>query len=141
MILTAIGVYGLADKYEVDTLRVCALGQIPSPSLTANPYFSGTAKLDDVSNIVKAHYSQCVRGNCAMGRKICLSIIKWMPEIAKSNVFALRAEKYPALAIDMYFAGRDNHGKLWETRQETSGSFREDLERMRQTRTFHGANH
>jgi hypothetical protein len=111
--LTAIGVYGLADKYEIITLRACALDQLPSPAFDRDMYYKAAIKSDDVANIVKAHYGQCVQGNCAMGRKICLSIIRHAPAIAKCSALAGWAHEHPALAIDMYFAGRENGGKIW----------------------------
>jgi hypothetical protein len=110
--LTAIGVYSLADKYEIEGLRACAIDQIPSPSSPSNPYL-GAATLSDMSEVINTHYSKCIQSNCAMGRKLCLSIIKWMPEIAKLDSFIDLAKADPNLAMDMYFAGCENSGKLW----------------------------
>jgi hypothetical protein len=112
-LLIAIGVYSLADKYDIDTLRACALDQLPSPIYERKIYYAAPIKSNDVSNIVKAHYSQCVQGNCAMGRKICLLIISHAPAIAKGHTFEIWAQEHPALAMDMYFAGRENNGKIW----------------------------
>jgi hypothetical protein len=111
--LTAIGVYGLAEKYEIVTLCACALDQLPSPACSRDEYYNAAIKSDDVANVVKAHYGQCVQGNCAMGRKICLLIIRHAPAIAKCSALAGLAHEHPALAIDMYFAGRENNGKMW----------------------------
>jgi hypothetical protein len=110
--LTAIGVYSLADKYAIEGLRACAVDQIPSLSSPSNPY-PGAGTPSNISEVIKAHYSNCVQNDCAMGRKLCLSIIKWMPKIAKLQSFIDLAKANPNLAMDLYFAGCENAGKLW----------------------------
>lgn len=110
--LTAIGVYALADKYDVDGLRTLALEQIPDP-ITKNMFKRANNPNLEIKKVIEAHYKQCVLGDCALGRRICLAVIMGGPSIAKGTDFELLAKKYPALAIDMYHAGRANDGKLW----------------------------
>jgi hypothetical protein len=110
--LTAIGVHSLVDKLEVEGLRVCAIDQISSLYSPSNAY-QGAAALSDMSEVINAHYVKCVQNNYAMGRKHCLSIIKWMPGIAKLESLIDLAKSNPNLAMDMYFADCENDGKLW----------------------------
>jgi hypothetical protein len=110
--LTTIGVHSLVDKYEVEGLRAHAIDQISSLISPSNAC-QGAAALSDISEVINAHYSKCVQSNYAMGRKICLSIIKWMPRIAKLESLIDLAKGNPNLAMDMYFADCENDGKLW----------------------------
>jgi hypothetical protein len=111
--LTAIGVYGLADKYEIEGLRACALDKLPPPLSRTSPYVPHTISMTDIREIIDAHYSQYVKGNCPMGRKICLSIIKWTPNNTCQATFMDLAKKHTSLAEYMYFASCDNGGRLW----------------------------
>jgi hypothetical protein len=113
--LTTIGVYGLADTYGIDGLCACALDQIPSPlSCTSiSPFVVNASTPEDIYKVIDAHNDQCVNSNYAMGRKLCLIIIRWMPNIVKHGAFIDLAKTHTSLAADMYFAGCENGGKLW----------------------------
>jgi hypothetical protein len=111
--LTAINVYALADKYDMSNLKACALQQFPSV-LSSTPYSYNTSTItSQVREVIEAHYSQCASADCAMGRRVCLSIMTWMSAASKDSSFEALARKYPMLAADMYFAAREDRDKIW----------------------------
>jgi hypothetical protein len=110
--LTPIGVYALADKYEVKGLKACAIDQMPSTARTPSLYL-GDIMILQAQEVVDAHYTQCVSGDCSMGRQICLSIIKLMPHVSKDTAMKALVKTHPAMGMDMYLAARENGGKLW----------------------------
>jgi hypothetical protein len=111
--LVAIGVYSLAKKYEIDGLRACALDQIPPPLSQNSPFAPTGVNIQDICDVIDTHYNSCLKGDCAMGRKLCLAIIKWKPYIVHQGAFLDLAREHINLAADMYFAGCENNGKLW----------------------------
>lgn len=111
---TPIGVYALADKYEVEELKACAVGQLPDPRLRdSRAYAPGVSQSEQSCDVLEAHYSHCISPNCAMGRRLCHIVIRRRDGVAKEKGIEDLAVKYPALAADMYFAARENGGKIW----------------------------
>jgi len=111
--LTPIGVYALADKYDTEGLKKCAVEQMPSLSMWTYPDRQPSTHVAQTREVIEAHYSQCVSIDCAMGRKICESIIQALSSACRANETEALARKYPAMAADMYFAARNSGGKIW----------------------------
>jgi hypothetical protein len=104
-----IGVYALADKYDVPALMECAVSQFPIHEVCGNKI--GMVKATEAILMVRAHYDQCIVANSALGRIICEYVIR--TGLIKATQFPGLANKYPHLLIDLFWVARDTGGKLW----------------------------
>lgn len=111
-VLTAVGVYCLADKYDVDGLSALAIDQVSETARIPVNNYSNYSLDTNVTQLVRAHYNHCVKGDCGMDRKICRLIVKQASAEILKKEFADLVRRYPALAMDMFLTAHDNGGKL-----------------------------
>jgi hypothetical protein len=110
-----IGVYALADKYDIPDMRVCAARAFPNPG-------QGIYEIDVYKRIVGAHYEQCVDRTCQMGCKIAALLIEHSryhhdrnsrQAFILSEDFEKVAKKYPNLSTDLVFQCLKGDGRLF----------------------------
>ena len=106
--LLPIGVFALADKYEVDELRRVAAAEFPVP-------IYGSVRLvnKQAESLVEAHYSYCVRGDCLMGQAIARNLLSGAKEWIRSPQFKDILKRYPSLGGDVLLVAPLQTGKLW----------------------------
>lgn len=112
---TPIGVYALADKYDIPGMRVCAARAFPNPG-------QGIYEVEFYKKIVKTHYEQCVQRACHMGCKIAALLIEHSryhndrnsrQAFILSNDFEELAKTYPNLSTDLVFQCLKGDGRLF----------------------------
>lgn len=110
-----IGVYALADKYDIPGMHVCAAQAFPNPG-------QGIYDIDLYKKIVGAHYEQCVDKSCPMDCKIAALLIehsryhhdrKNRQAFITSEEFEKLAKRYPNLSTDLVFQCLKGDGRLF----------------------------
>ncbi|KAF2799325.1 hypothetical protein K505DRAFT_294799 [Melanomma pulvis-pyrius CBS 109.77] len=93
--MVPIGVYALANKYDIEKLRTCATQQFPDREPAG--YYSN----DQYVQMIEAHYSQCIGKDCLMGRKIAALAVKSSKDFILHESFEEMVKKYPSLSVDI----------------------------------------
>ncbi|KAF2867727.1 BTB/POZ protein, partial [Massariosphaeria phaeospora] len=96
--LTAIGVYSLADKYDIEALRKSALRQL---SVAARNVAREPLSWMDFDMIIKTYYPSCDQVGSDIGLEIAAAVLQLPKEEFYDGWFHFTVEDYPIFGADV----------------------------------------